>query len=82
MHQTLGFIKDLKNEKSKKIHSSSEKKTQKSEEIGKPSEKSSKIGIFSVKSEDLATLLITSTMFILLYPTVSLNIDYISYNIL
>ena len=34
MHQTLGFRKDLKNEKSKKIQSSSEKKTQKSEEIG------------------------------------------------
>ena len=51
MHQTLRFRKDLKNGKSKKIQSSSEKNL-KNRNIGK----SSKIGIFLVKSEDLATL--------------------------
>ena len=58
MRQTLGFRKDLKNEKSKKIQSSSEKNSKigRNRNIGKPSEKSSKIGNFPVKSEDLATL--------------------------
>ena len=58
MRQTLGFRKDLKNEKNKKIQSSSEKNSKigRNWNIGKPSEKISKIGIFLVKSEDLGTL--------------------------
>ena len=52
-HLDLEKIWKMKKVRKSKVH---RKKTFKNRNIGKPSEKSSKTGIFSVKSEDLATL--------------------------